>query len=76
MFLSGGMVGLKHKNTDRLEFHMQTEFQLMSDVLELLGKRLWTLYTTDGSYGEFITTNRPVTLTFIEPEKGSSILSP
>jgi hypothetical protein len=53
----------------RREFHMQTEFQLMSDVLELLGKRLWTLYTTDGSYGEFITTNRPVTLTFIEPEK-------
>lgn len=51
------------------EYHMGTEFQLMSTVLEELGKRLWSVYATDGTYGEFITTNRPVTLSFIEPDK-------
>jgi len=59
----------QYKVTVRREYQMGTEFQLMSTVLEELGKRLWTLYTADGTYGEFITTNRPVTLSFIEPEK-------
>lgn len=59
----------QYKVTVRREYQMGTEFQLMSTVLEELGKRLWTVYTADGTYGEFITTNRPVTLSFIEPDK-------
>lgn len=59
----------QYEITVRREFHIGIEFKLMPTVLEELGKRSWTLYTADGSYGEFITTNRPVTLTFIEPEK-------
>lgn len=58
----------QYKVTVRREYQIGTEFRLMPTVLEELGKRLWTVYTTDGSYGEFITTNRPVTLSFIEPE--------
>lgn len=51
------------------EYHIGTEFQMMDTVLDLLGRRHWTVYMADGSYGEFITTNRPVTLTFIERHK-------
>lgn len=51
------------------EYHIGTEFEMMSTVLEELGKRRWTVYTTDGKQGEFITTNRPVTLTYIDPSK-------
>lgn len=39
----------------------------MSTVLEEIGKRRWTIYKTDGKHGEFITTNRPVSLTYIDP---------
>lgn len=59
----------QYKVTVRREYQMGTEFQLMPTVLGELGKRLWTVYTADGTYGEFITTNRPVTLSFIEPDK-------
>lgn len=61
--------GGQYEITVRREYHMGTEFKLMPTVLEELGKRSWTLYIADGTYGEFITTNRPVTLTYIEPEK-------
>lgn len=55
--------------TVRREYHIGTEFRLMPKVLEEIGKRLWTVYRTDGKHGEFVTTNHPVTLTFIEPDK-------
>lgn len=51
------------------EYHIRKEFKMMESVLHALGKRLWTIYTTDASKGEFLTTNRPVTLTYIAPEK-------
>ena len=59
----------QYKVTLAREYHIGTEFKMMDTVLESLGQRLWTVYTTDGSTGEFLTTNRPVTLTYIEPEK-------
>jgi hypothetical protein len=58
----------QYKVTLAREYHIGTEFKMMGTVLELLGHRLWTVYTTDGSNGEFLTTNRPVTLTYIDPE--------
>jgi hypothetical protein len=59
----------EYEVTVRREYHIGTEFRLMPTVLEEMGKRLWTVYTTDGRQGESVTTNHPVTLTFIEPEK-------
>jgi hypothetical protein len=61
--------GEQYKVTLAREYHIGTEFKMMDAVLELLGQRLWTVYTTHGSTGEFLTTNRPVTLTYIDPEK-------
>ena len=46
-----------------------TELMLLDTVLELLFKRKWTLYTTTGEHEHFITTNNPVVLSFLEPEK-------
>jgi len=57
----------QYKVTLAREYHIGTEFKMMKTVLELLGQRLWTVYTTDGSTSEFLTTNRPVTLTYIDP---------
>jgi len=59
----------QYKVTLAREYHIGTEFQMMDTVLHALGQRLWTVYTTDGSTGEFLTTNRPVTLTYINPEE-------
>lgn len=59
----------QYKVTLAREYHIGTEFEMMDTVLQLLAQRLWTVYATDGSTGEFLTTNRPVTLTYIEPEK-------
>lgn len=61
--------GGQYEVTVAREYLIGVEFKLMSTVLEELGKRSWTIYTVDGSYGEFITTNRPVTLTYVDPEK-------
>lgn len=61
--------GGQYKVSVRREYQIGVEFRLMPTVLEELGKRLWTVYTVDGTYGEFITTNRPVTLSYIEPDK-------
>jgi hypothetical protein len=61
--------GGQYKVTVKREFHMGAEFQMMPTVLEELGKRLWTVYTTDGKRGEFVTTDRPVTLTYVDPSK-------
>lgn len=51
------------------ERHIQTEIGLYNTVLQLLGRRKWTLYMVPGDYGEFITTSRPVVLAYIDPEK-------
>jgi len=51
------------------EYQIGMEFGMMPAVLEELGKRLWTVYVTDGKEGEFVTTNRPLTLTYIDPSK-------
>jgi hypothetical protein len=49
------------------EAQIKTEIQLAPEVLTSLGERLWTLYITKDSSGEFITTDRPVTLTYKNP---------
>jgi hypothetical protein len=59
----------QYKFTLAREYHIGTEFKMMDTVLQALGQRLWTIYMADGATGEFLTTNRPVTLTYIEPEK-------
>lgn len=51
------------------ERHIISEFDVFDTVLRLLGRRLWTLYTTNGEHGDFVTTNRPVAISFNEPEK-------
>ncbi len=61
--------GGQYKVTVRREYQMATEFKLMPAVLEQLGKRLWTVYIVDEKHGEFITTNCPVTLSFVDPSK-------
>ncbi len=58
-----------YKVTVAREYQIGTEFQMMGTVLEELARRSWTVYKTDGTHGEFITTNRPVTLSYVEPEK-------
>lgn len=50
------------------ERHIINEFGVFDTVLRLLDRRQWTLYTSTGEYGEFVTTNRPVVLSFKEPE--------
>lgn len=52
------------------EYQMATEFKMMTPIFSALQKRSWTLLQTlNSSEAEFITTNRPVTLTYSEPEK-------
>jgi hypothetical protein len=57
------------------EYHLRVEFDLVNSVLPLLGRRRWTLYTADGSSGEFITTDRPVTLMWTEKPRANGIFS-
>jgi hypothetical protein len=51
------------------EQHIGIEIKLFETVLQLLGQRKWTLYVADGTYGEFITTDRPVVIAYIDPQK-------
>lgn len=51
------------------EYHIRTEFQMMDVVLHELGKRHWKIYRVEDCRGEFITTNRPVTLTYTHPQE-------
>lgn len=51
------------------EYLIGTELRLFDQVLELLAMRKWTLYTTTGEHGHFITTNNPVVLSFINPDQ-------
>jgi len=57
------------------EYQIGMEFELMPAVLEELSKRLWTVYMTDGKHGEFVTTNRPLTLTYVDPSKVPPLMS-
>lgn len=57
------------------EYHMRLEFDLANKLLELLGRRVWTLYTVDGNEIEFITTDRPVTLAWVNPPTTPSFLN-
>lgn len=50
------------------EHHIATEIKLFETVLQLLGQRKWTLYIAEGTYGEFITTDRPVVIAYLDPE--------
>lgn len=50
------------------EHHIGTEIKLFETVLQLLGQRKWMLYVADGTYGEFITTDRPVVIAYIDPQ--------
>ena len=50
------------------ERHIHNEIDLYNTVLQCLGQRKWTLYLVLGDYGEFITTNRPVVIVYIDPE--------
>ncbi len=58
----------EYKVTIAREYQIGTEFKMMETVLDLLGKRQWSVYRTDGKSGEFLTTNRPVTLTYNSPK--------
>jgi hypothetical protein len=51
------------------ERHISNEIDLYNTVLQLLGRRKWSLYIVGGTYGEFITTNRPVVIAYIHPER-------
>jgi hypothetical protein len=51
------------------EYQIGTEFKMMETVLHSLCKRKWSIYKTDGRFGEFLTTNRPVTLTYNSPDE-------
>jgi hypothetical protein len=51
------------------EYQIGTEFKMMETVLHSLFKRKWSIYKTDGTFGEFLTTNRPVTLTYNSPDE-------
>lgn len=52
------------------EYHMATEFKMMTPILTCLRKRSWILVQAlPSTQTEFVTTNRPVTLTYTEPEK-------
>jgi hypothetical protein len=51
------------------EYQIGTEFKMLDSVLQFLYLRTWTVLKTDGPDSEFVTTNRPVTLTFIDPMK-------
>lgn len=51
------------------ERHIQTEIKLFNEVLQMLGRRKWTLYTAAEDQGDFITTNRPVVIIYINPDK-------
>jgi hypothetical protein len=51
------------------EHHIGTEIRLFETVLQLLAHRRWSLFVADGTCGEFITTDRPVVIAYINPEK-------
>ncbi len=59
----------RYKITVPRERLIGMELGVFETVLDSLSKRKWTLYTTDGQHGTFVTTNCPVVLSFIDPDK-------
>ncbi len=51
------------------EWHIHMEFHVFRTVLEELGKRQWSMYVTNDKLGPFVTCDRPVSLTWMYPEK-------
>jgi hypothetical protein len=50
------------------EFHIGTEFKMFEPVLRTLVDRKWKLYYAGKDQGTFVTTDRPVVLTWNHPE--------
>lgn len=48
-------------------YQIGTEFKMFDSVLQCLSLRSWTILKADGPDSEFVTTNRPVVLTFVDP---------
>ena len=48
-------------------YHIGLELRTHDPVLRVLGARKWTLYTSDDETGCFVTTDRPVVLTYCKP---------
>lgn len=48
-------------------YHIGLELQMHDPVLHALADRKWTLYTSDDATGCFVTTDRPVMLTYTKP---------
>jgi hypothetical protein len=51
------------------EYHIGLELKMHDPVLHALADRKWTLYTSDDAAGCFVTTDRPVMLTYIKPRE-------
>lgn len=51
------------------EFHIRQELKLHNTVLELLGHRTWRLYFAGEGQGTFVTSDQPVSLTFLRPNE-------
>jgi hypothetical protein len=48
-------------------YHIGLELRTHDPVLRALAARKWTLYTSDDTAGCFVTTDRPVMLTYVKP---------
>jgi Protein of unknown function (DUF4238) len=48
-------------------YHIGLELRTHDPVLRALAARKWTLYTSDDASGCFVTTDRPVMLTYVKP---------
>jgi hypothetical protein len=48
-------------------YHIGLELRMHNLVLHALAARKWTLYTSDEAAGCFVTTDRPVMLTYVKP---------
>jgi hypothetical protein len=51
------------------EHHIKLEFKAHDVVLETLGNRRWTLYVSNDQTGCFVTSDRPVVLTWNKPHE-------
>lgn len=60
--------GGKYHVTFSNEHHIYTEFQGFAAVLPYLIERKWSLFTTDEKNGLFLTTDRPVLLSWKHPD--------
>ena len=67
------MLDLQKRNAFKIrgtnEFHIWSENTMVNNLQPWLSLRKWLLISTTDDAGPFCTTDRPVTLTYIEPEK-------